>query len=106
LVSRGKKRLLVAAWAGVVGSLQARVAFETDHRALPIALELEGYTTLGAGGRVELHAAVAAIDQQGEGRAHQRATLGAGLGFEFLKGRIRVLLIPGIQLVKELGGSV
>jgi hypothetical protein len=106
LASRGKKRLLLTARAGIVGSVQAGVAFETDYRTLAIALELEGRPTARARRRGELHPAVSAVDKQREGRAHQRATLGAGLGFEFLKGCIRVLLVPGIQLVKEVSSSV
>jgi hypothetical protein len=106
LVSRGEKRLLVAARAGVVGSFELGVAFEADHRALAIGFKVEGSATLGTGGWVELHATVATIDEEGEGRAHEGATWGAGVGFDVLKGGVRVLFVPGVEFVKELGGSI
>jgi hypothetical protein len=106
LASRGKKRLLVAARAGVIGSFQLGIAFEANDGALAIAFEVEGSATLRTGGLVELHATVATIDEEGEGRAHEGATWGAGVGFEVLKGGIRVLVIPGVEFVKELGGSI
>ncbi len=106
MASRGKKRLLVAARAGIVGSFQEGVAFEADHGALAIAFKVEGCATLRAEGRVELQATVATIDQEGEGCAHEGASRGAGVGFEVLKGGVRVLVVPGVEFVKELGGSI
>ncbi len=105
-MSRGKKRLLVAARAGVVGSFQLGVAFEADDRALAIAFKVEGCATVRAEGRVEEHATVATIDQEGEGGAHEGATRGAGVGFDVLKGGVRMLVVPGIKVVKELGSSI
>ena len=105
-MSRGKKRLLVAARAGVVGAVQLSVAFEADDRALAIALEVERLATLRAGRRVKLHAAVAAIDEEGEGGAHEGASRGTGVGFDVLKSGVRVLVVPGVEFVKELGGSI
>lgn len=94
------------AWAGVVGPLQARVAFEPDHGPRAVALKLHRLSTLGTAGRLDLQPPIASIDEQRQGGAHEAATLAAGFGFELAKRGSRMLIVPVLEDVKELPGSL
>jgi len=64
-------------------------------------LELHGLAAVGTRGRIELKAAIAPIDEQGERWPHEATALPPRFSFEFAKAGIWMLVIPILQAVKQ-----